>query len=488
MCVAFWYFVINDEENPLDELPGPKRLPILGSSLEMLNIKSDGILETFEKFDALYGDRYIFTLSKLRVLHLSNPYDIEVVLSHSRNLTKSKPYNFVSAWLGDGLLLSKGQNWHKRRKILTPTFHFNILKNFTVAIDENCLKLVEKLKRTEGEEVDILPVILDFTLTTICETAMGIPMDSDKSQAIFEYKEAIIDMGHILINRLTELWLHIDFIFFNMPLGRRFKKSQITATRFADRVINERRELRKTSKSTVVESAAFGGKRRMAMLDLLLEAEENGEIDFDGIRDEVNTFMFAGHDTTAMALTFCLMLIADHDEVQERIFEECERVLGEKRSPTLSDLAELKYMEAVIKETLRLYPSVPFIGRITEEDFMLGDLLVRKGTELSVHIYRLHHREDLYPEPKLFKPERFLHGNGTKHPFGYVPFSAGPRNCIGQRFAMIEMKSALLAVCRNFKLVPRDVGWRPRLTTELVLRPMEPIYLKFEPRHTTASV
>nr|ULR85497.1 cytochrome P450 [Spodoptera frugiperda] len=238
----------------------------------------------------------------------------------------------------------------------------------------------------------------------------------------------------------------------------------------------------KAEESDVADvSDGIGTKKRLAMLDLLLEAEEKGQIDMDGIRDEVNTFMFEGHDTTALALTFGLMLLADHEDVQERIYEECQTILGDSEHVTMSNLADMKYLEAVIKEVLRLYPSVPFIGREITEDFKLGDITVKKGTTVDVHIYELHRRADMFPEPEKFMPERFL-GTELKHPYAYVPFSAGPRNCIGQRFAMQEMKTTLSELVRHFKIVPKVKGARPRIMVDLVLRPVDPIYVKFIPR------
>uniref|UniRef100_A0A1E1WMD2 Cytochrome P450 n=1 Tax=Pectinophora gossypiella TaxID=13191 RepID=A0A1E1WMD2_PECGO len=254
------------------------------------------------------------------------------------------------------------------------------------------------------------------------ETAMGTQLDQDKSTASVEYKQAILQMGTLLVERVTKFWLHNDFIFQRTAIFQKYDKILNKVHSFADEVILERKKQRTQNGACDETEDAVGKKKRMAMLDLLLEAESKGEIDLAGIREEVNTFMFEGHDTTATALTFGLMLLADHEEVQERVREEIERVVG-SRVPTMTDLGELKYLEAVIKETLRLYPSVPFIARTITEDFMLG-----------------------------------------------------------QRFAMLEMKSILCEVCRNFKLLPRTKGWRPALVSDLVLRSTDHIYVTFEPR------
>ncbi|XP_075979842.1 cytochrome P450 4C1-like [Anticarsia gemmatalis] len=470
------------EENPLDKLPGPPRKPIVGCAFEFIGMTPQGLFKRMRHYAKVFGDRYVVKVMSRRILHIHSVKDVEIVLAHSKNIQKSKPYTFLEAWLGTGLLLSTGSKWHRRRKILTPTFHFNILKNFAVVMEERSRVLVEKLKPLDGLDVSLMPVISDYTLVTICETAMGTQLDSDKSTAALKYKSAIMEIGSLLLSRLTRVWMHNEFLFRQLPTGRKFKKCLNTVRSFADNVIMERKKDWKPGQGDFSGDADIGTKKRLAMLDLLLEAENKGEIDMEGIREEVNTFMFEGHDTTAMALVLGLMLIADHEEIQERIYEEVNSILGDSdRAVTMADLAEMKYLEAVIKETLRLYPSVPFIARTITEDFMLDDLKIVKGSEVAVHIYDLHRREDLYTNPEEFRPERFLNGE-VIHPYAFVPFSAGPRNCIGQRFAMLEMKTVLSSICRNFKVYPRVKGARPEMVADMLLRPADPVQVKFVKR------
>nr|WNK22286.1 cytochrome P450 [Athetis lepigone] len=482
VALVAWLLFFKEEENPLDQLPGPPRLPIIGNSWELFQSPPDKLLDVLVNYTKQFGDRYVFKVMGLRVLHISGPADIEVVLAHSRNIKKSAPYDFLRDWLGNGLLLSTGADWHKRRKILTPTFHFNILKNFATVMEEKTQDMVQMLKKKNGEDVSLMPMVSDFTLFTICETAMGTKLDRDQTSATLDYKNAVLNIGLQMLRRITRIWMHNDLVYKNTQEGKEFGKTLSIARSFADNVIMDRKAQRAQNKGgEEVDTDGIGTKRRLAMLDLLLEAEEKGQIDIEGIRDEVNTFMFEGHDTTAIAITFGLMLLADYEDVQDQIYEEVQNVLCGAEHVTMSHLADLKYLEAVIKEILRLYPSVPFIGRDIVEDFKLGDILVKKGTSVDVHIYELHHREDLFPEAEKFKPERFL-VNEMRHPYAYVPFSAGPRNCIGQRFAMQEMKTTISEICRNFKIVPKEKGYRPRLMADLVLRPVDPIYVKFVPR------
>ncbi|KYB25210.1 Cytochrome P450 4c3-like Protein [Tribolium castaneum] len=227
-------------------------------------------------------------------------------------------------------------------------------------------------------------------------------------------------------------------------------------------------------------------KKRLAMLDLLLTVQkEEGIIDDEGIREEVDTFMFEGHDTVSSAINFALMVLANHPTVQEEIVQEMKDVLGDtKKKPVYNDLQELKYMERVIKEVLRLYPSVHYISRELGEDMVTTTgYKLRKGTILQLHIYDLHYNPVIYPEPEKFDPDRFLPENCDKrHPYAYIPFSAGPRNCIGQRFAMLELKAVLCGILSNFTLQPVDTPESIVMVEDIVLRTKENIKVKFVPR------
>ncbi|EDV97037.1 cytochrome P450 4d8 [Drosophila grimshawi] len=182
-----------------------------------------------------------------------------------------------------------------------------------------------------------------------------------------------------------------------------------------------------------------GSKRRMALLDVLLQAKVDGRpLSNDEIREEVDTFMFEGHDTTTSAISFCLWCISRHPDVQDKMQAEILQVLGTDRSRTITtrDLSELKYTECVMKESLRQFPPVPLLGRKLHSDFKythskVGDGIIPAGAEILVAIIGMQNDAMYFPEPEPFKPERHANGERSSN-FAYVPFIAGPRNCIGQ--------------------------------------------------------
>jgi cytochrome P450 family 4 len=224
-------------------------------------------------------------------------------------------------------------------------------------------------------------------------------------------------------------------LFYVSGLHRRQKQSLKILHSFTESVIKKRRDEIKlnenfTKKQKVDE---FGIKRKMAFLDILLQSEIDGRLLTDkDIREEVDTFMFEGHDTTASAIVFTLYNIAKFPVVQSKIYEECELFLGDKNEPRSSQqMNELSYLEQVIKETLRLYPSVPFFSRKIKEEVDCGEYLIPENVTLAIAPYSMARNPNTYPNPLEFDPSRFSLENDfeKRNPFSFIPFSAGPRNC-----------------------------------------------------------
>lgn len=232
-------------------------------------------------------------------------------------------------------------------------------------------------------------------------------------------------------------------------------------------------------------------KSRKAFLDLLLDHHLNGgDLTEEGIREEVDTFMFEGHDTTSMALSWILFLLGHHPECQEKVWTEIDQMfdeMGSSPSISLDKIKDLKYLDCIVKEGLRLCPSVPFVGRRIHEDMTFKasgkEYTVPSGTIVYVFIYMLHRDPDVFPNPETFDPDRFLPENSLRrNPFAYVPFSAGPRNCIGQRFALSELKIVLAFMLRNFRIESVDARDKILSNMEMVLRPKVPLNVRLHER------
>ncbi|XP_023021612.2 cytochrome P450 4C1 [Leptinotarsa decemlineata] len=469
----------------LSKLPGPKPLPVIGNILE-LACERELFFRKIRKWSQEYAPMYILSAFKSPAVNVSGAETFEVIAGSTKNLQKSMVYKFLRRWLGDGLLTTTGSKWHTRRKILTPAFHFNILQQFVKIFHEETRKLVDTLKKEVDEPwTDVIPLISQFTLFTIAETSMGIKLNMENREHR-EYVESINKLGPLIFHRLLRPWLHNNFLYYHAFVnGFKERKLINTIHRFTDSIIAEKlKNFKKFEKGD--GEYDFSQRKKLALLDLLLNAKlGEGIIDDEGIRDEVNTFMFEGYDTTSTAICFILMLLSIHKNWQDLVHEEILQVLGDStEDPSLNDLNDLKIMERVVKECLRLYPSVPFIGRLLEEDTMINGFLIPKQTLMHVHIFDIHRNPKYWTDPEKFDPDRFLTENCVnRHPFAYVPFSAGPRNCIGQKFAMLEIKAVLCGILRNFALEPQDTPDTIKIVPDLVLRTTDgKIRVKFRSR------
>ncbi|CAK1549433.1 unnamed protein product [Leptosia nina] len=483
---AVIYFRFNYKARLIAKIPGPTRLPLLGNCLEFV-LPVDELFVLSRSLYYKYGPVIGIIAFNLSFVNIYDPEDLEVILSNPKFNDKREPYTFLKPWLCEGLLVSNGLKWHKRRKMLTQAFHFNILKKYARTFTEHAEAFLGMVQAEVGEKTDLMALITSTTLQIMCETTMGTSMNEGIEAVTNKYFNAIHEIGETVVQRLCKVWMFFDWSFNLCKEARDQKRVLDDLHKLTTRIIQERKTyVENNPLETMLDSSEKSNKKgRLAMLDLLLQNEKDGNIDIDGIREEVDTFLFEGHDTTAMAICFMIMQIANDTVVQEKIYDELYNIFGDsKRSPTVDDLAEMKYLECCIKESLRLYPSVPMISRYISEEIQLGKgYRIPKDTMCNIHIYDVHRRSDLFPEPDKFIPERFLPENSiNRHPYAYIPFSAGPRNCIGQKFAMLEMKTLVSSLIRRFHVDAITKPSEIRYKCDLVLRATHPIFVRFRNR------
>ncbi|XP_058064550.1 cytochrome P450 4c3-like [Anopheles bellator] len=429
---------------------------------------------------------------------ISKATAVEKILSSGKNIEKGRDYDLLKPWIGSGLLTSHAAKWYQRRKLLTPSFHFKILNNFVEVFNKQSFVLVRQLEKQLGN-IAGFDCTIYATLTSldiICETAMGFPIHAlEKSDS--EYVKAHEKIAEIILERLQKFWLRWDFIF-------RFTKSYAQHERclkvlhdFAYNMIRERRSMhRQQKKSTpqvfkeekpLLTSSGNYGRRQLAFLDLLIELSEDGQQLTDAdIREEVDTFILGGHDTTATALAWMLYLLGTEPAVQERVYQEIESIMGKDRSryPTITELAEMRYLECCIKESLRLFPSIPMLSRTLVSDVDIENYHIPAGTNAVIILYQLHRDAHYFPNPEKFLPERFLPENsGDRHPYAFIPFSAGPRNCIGQKFGALEEKAVLSAVIRHYHIEAVQRREDLVLYGDLVMRTKDGLKIRLSQRN-----
>ncbi|KAF2886236.1 hypothetical protein ILUMI_19937, partial [Ignelater luminosus] len=321
--------------------------------------------------------------------------------------------------------------WKKHRKIITPAFHFKILEQFIEVFESNAKILIESLKKEVGKtSSNISPYIKLCTLDIICETAMGTSVNAQVNSES-EYVRSVNEICRIITYRIFNPFLHYTIPYILTKHYREEKRCSRCIRGYVNSVISKKKAELEDNERTDDSQDEIGIKKRLVFLDLILQ--ENNKLNDKQIEDEVNTFMFAGLDTTAPALSFAMFSLAENPQIQKSAVDELQEIFSDdwSRATTLKDLQNMKYLEAVIKETLRIYPSLPFYSRQLQEDIVYDGMTFPKDLDLVIFAYGIHRNPELFPEPLRFLPERFLTDNiGKKFPYGYIPFSAGPRNCL----------------------------------------------------------
>ncbi|XP_033230131.1 cytochrome P450 4C1-like [Belonocnema kinseyi] len=492
---VFHYLVHYDRRGQLvNKLPGPRTLPIFGNVLSFL-VPQKQLWHVKRKLNQDYYPIYRTWNFGSPFIHICHPDDAEKLLTSMKHIEKGNAYHMLQPWLGTGLLTSTGSKWQSRRKMLTPAFHFNVLVEFLDIFVEQGEGLVKHLKAEGGETVkDLVPLLTKYTLNAICETAMGTSLE-DVDTKDSHYRSAVTEIGDVIVYRLFRPWLHSEKIFSATSSGVKQAKLLSTLHGFSNTIIQDRKKyheqlveknLTMNGKSNEPDDdVAFVKKKRMAMLDTLIAAYRDGrQIDDEGIREEVDTFIFEGHDTTAMGMCFAVSLLAEHKDIQKHARNEVDEVLRESNGKMgMAEIQRFSYLERCIKEALRLYPSVPFVARTIRQDLQLKNFVAPAGTSVQLYIYDLHRDPSFWPNPHKFDPDRFLPDRiQGRHPYSYIPFSAGARNCIGQKFALMELKALIAHILHNFELEAIDLANEINLLTDVVIRPGQPVRVKFIPR------
>ncbi|KAF6207738.1 hypothetical protein GE061_016186 [Apolygus lucorum] len=468
-------------------IPGPTSYPIVGNLLNIPLTGTEALKALAEMFKT-HGGTFRMWMGNLLVVAMNDPNDIEVLVKSNKLIEKTKFYNFLSPWLGFGLLISGGDKWRGRRKAISPTFHFKILDNFIEVFNRNGNILVERLSSKVNQGTfDVLPYITAYTLDVICETAMGTSIEAQSGNNK-DYQDAVREISKLLGKRFNTPILHPNLTWYLS--GMKTKEDELVKIlkHHTLKVIKSKATTQKSeSPGTEHDENGLGIKKKTAFLELLLEMKRNLNPVFqtdEDIQEEVDTFMFEGHDTTTSGICFALDLLALNPDCQEKLYEELSAKFEKGNcNPTMDDLNNLKYLDMVIKETLRICPSVPSIARqMTESLELPSGYTIPNGTFVMINIYLMHRNEKYFPNPEVFNPDNFLpEVAANRHPFAYLPFSAGPRNCIGQKFALYELKSTIIKLVTHFK-IECDPGYQLVTDSNLVLQARDGHMIKLTSR------
>ncbi|XP_051263705.1 LOW QUALITY PROTEIN: cytochrome P450 4B1 [Dicentrarchus labrax] len=463
-----------------EDFPGPPTHWLFGHVLEF---KQDGTdFDTLMAWTKQYP--YAFPLwfgPFFCVLNIHHPDYVKTILA-STEPKDDVSYRFILSWIGEGLLVSSGQKWFRHRRLLTPGFHYDVLKPYVKLMSDSTKTMLDKWGSyaNSNESFELFQHVSLMTLDSILKCAFSYNSNCQTESGTNVYIKAVYELSDLINLRLRTFPYHSDLIFYLSPHGYRYRKAIKVAQSHTEEVIKKRKEALKEEK----ELDRIQAKKNLDFLNILLLARDEKQqgLSDEDIRAEVDTFMFEGHDTTASGISFILYSLACHPEHQKICRDEIMQVLDGKDTMDWEDLSKIPYTTMCIKESLRIYPPVPGMSRkITKPITFCDGRTLPEGSYIGTSVFGIHRNGIVWENPDVFDPLRFLPENVSKRsPHAFVPFSAGPRNCIGQNFAMNEMKVVIALTLKKYHLI-EDPNWKPKIIPRLVLRSLNGIHIKIKP-------
>ena len=482
LCTGIRLFILRKRSLLLDQIAGTsqvKRHWFFGD-LKEYNLGSEGGLDKLIGRPSLFPKMHNFRFNSFfSALHLYHPESVTPLLKSNYTYTSKDTLglNFARVWIGNGLVTSAGEQWARHRKMITPAFHFKLLRSYASTFNTSAKILVKKWKQSVNVATEVQKPLSLMAMESLLKCAMSIDADCQNTESTdnsaAKYIQAVCDIEEVIVRRLRNIFYHNDWIFRWSALARKLKAALKIADEYADNVIQVRKKERGLREDP-------SDRESKDFLDVLFNArDENGKwLEYHEIKDEVATFLFAGHDTTTSAISWCLYNLARHPHLQEKCQAEVQSIMGDGEQVEWDDINKFEYLTMFVKESMRLFPSVYGIARMIKKD--VG--VIPKDSTAVISIITQHRNKHVWANPDKFDPERFSKENRQNiPPLAYIPFSAGPRNCIGQQFAMHEIKITLAHILQSFSVYRDEETPEPVRTMQVILQSKNGIYVKLKP-------
>ena len=419
-------------------------------------------LEYFTKVAREYGDVAGLRVLNFKTVFINHPSLIEEVLvTNARKYSKGRVLRANRHVFGEGLLTSEGDFWLRQRRLAQPAFHRARVASYAATMVDYTERMVQGWRG--GEERDAHQEMMRLTLEIVAKTLFDADVEGD-AQEVGKSLELLLEIGANFRRTIfVPHWLPT-------PTNLRVRREVKQIEKILYRIIAERRA---------------SGRDAGDLLSMLLSAqdEDGSRMTDRQLRDETITLFLAGHETTASTLSWTWWLLARHPAVEAKLHAELDAVLGD-RAPTLDDLPKLRYTGHLITESLRLYPAAWGMARLVVEDHEIAGYAVTKGMGVAMAQWVVHRDPRWYDAPEEFRPERWEDDLLKRLPrFAYFPFGGGPRQCIGNAFALMEAALILATIARKFRLllvanhpvVPlASITLRPRHGVRVTLESRQP--------------
>jgi len=445
--------------------PGPDGVPVLGTLPRFVR-------DPFAFYDRLfaYGDVVSYDFGIWNNVTLFHPADVERVLVDDADRFRKSHVQRRSGvdFLENGLLLTEGEEWREQRTQLQPLFYRERIEAFAGTMVEEARVLVDSWD--DGEVVDLVDAYSTLAMRVLGRTLFGVDVHEGEGYEVIRAAATSVqeraDAGSI--TAFLPDWVPT-------PANRRFDRDTAAFREYVDGLVRERR------------GSDFADADDL--LTLLVGLGEGDALSDEAVRDQLMTFLFAGHETTSLALAYGTHALARHPAIAERVREEVTDVTdddsddGHGALPDATDLRDLDVTDRVVSETLRKYPPAYVLFREPTEDVVVGGYRIPEGTNVSIPVWRLHADPRWWDDPEAFDPSRWLEADPDRPEHASLPFGAGPRHCIGMRFASLELRATLATVFREvaFDPVPADAV-EPSFEAAATLQPSEPLRVRVSKR------
>ena len=459
--------------------PGPIGDPLFGNARQY----ADDPFSFMRSCAESYGDVVRFDLGPRETYMLTNPADVQRVLVENAERYRKPSFgdDAIRTLLGDGLLMSEGEVWERQRSLANPAFHPQRIGALTGSMVDHTATAITDWE--EGDVVDVQLEIARLTVRIIVSAMFGTDVTDEEVQTVQENLEPLgarfePDPRRFLIPN----WLPTRE-------NRAFDAAIETLDDVIDGIVARRRG---TERDPTVDPAGPDGvsvrgppgdpdgDAPMDLLSVLLRAYDRGEQTEKNLRDELVTMLLAGHDTTALTLTYKFYLLSNHPDARERVEREADAATADG-PPDATDVRGMAYTERVLDEAMRLYPPVYTMFREPKLDVKLDGYRIPEGAALMLPQWVIHRSPRWYDEPDAFDPERWTSQRRRSRPrFAFFPFGGGPRHCIGKSFSLLEAKIVLACVCSEHELAYEgpDLGLRGSLT----MHPDHPVPMRVHER------
>lgn len=448
--------------------PGPKGHPILGTVREF----QQDSLGTIVRLHQEYGDavRLRFFLHFYGYVFFHPDHLKHILQDNNRNYTKmpSPTFQVMQPLIGYGLLTSDGDLWRRQRRLAQPAFHRRHITSFGQTMTTATQQMLDRWHTAaqQGQPLDVSAEITKLTLEIAGKTLFSMDLTGQASTV----GAAFTDVNHIITYLTTQPFSPFTVRIPFWPTTRRMN----AGIRQLDHVVNQ-----------IIAERRAAGEDKGDLLSMLMLArdEDTGEgMDDKQLRDEVMTLLLAGHETTAVALSWALYLLARHPDIARRLEAEVDAVLAGGRPVAMDDLPQLPYTRMVIDETLRLYPPAYAIARWAQQEDEVGGYRVAAQSAVTLFPYVTHRHPEFWPDPDRFDPQRFTPERTADRPrYAYVPFGGGPRQCIGNTFALTEAHLILASLVQRYRwqlVADKPVEMEPLIT----LRPKNGLPMRLSAR------